>query len=136
MDSIRTEIQTVFGEEFRRATHRIWYRVMTLMLPAVLLVLLIVVPLVRGPTSGDEQVPIDAGRIGVVDLSGELLANAVSEADIRVFPDRQAGLDALLADEITSFFIISQDYLRAGRVEWLHTGSSISAELSTEGDTR
>jgi len=86
MGSIWTEIRTVFGEEFRRATRRIWYRVMTLALPAVLLVLLIVVPLVRGPTSGDEEASIDAGRIGVVDLSGELLPEAIAEADVRVFP--------------------------------------------------
>jgi len=136
MGSIWTDIRTVFGEEFRRATHRIWYRVMTLVLPAILLVLLIVVPLVRGPTSGDEEGRPEAGRIGVVDLSGELLPEAAVEADYRVFPDREAGVTALLADEITSLFVIAQDYLKTGRVEWLHTGSSVSAGLSTEGDTR
>lgn len=136
MGSIWTEIRTVFGEEFRRATRRIWYRVMTLVLPAVLLVLLIVVPLVRGPTSGDEEGRPEAGRIGLIDLSGELLTEEVMEAGYRVFPDRAAGVTALLADEITFFFIISQDYLKTGRVEWLHTGSSVSAGLSAEEDTR
>ncbi|GAG29583.1 unnamed protein product, partial [marine sediment metagenome] len=99
MGSIWTEIRTVFGEEFRRATRRIWYRVMTLALPAILLVLLIVVPLVRSPTSGDEEGRPEAGRIGVIDLSGELLPEEAVEAGYRVFPDRAAGVAALLADE-------------------------------------
>lgn len=136
MGSIWTDIRTVFGEEFRRATHRIWYRVVTLAVPVILLVLLIVVPLVRGPTSDDKEARIEAGRIGVIDLSGELLPEAAVEPDYRVFPEREAGVAALLANEITSLFVIAQDYLKTGRVQWLHTGSSVSAVLSSEEDTR
>ena len=136
MGSIWTDIRTVFCEEFRRATHRIWYRVVTLAVPVILLVLLIVVPLVRSPTSDDKEDMVEAGRIGVIDLSGELLTEEAVEADYRVFPEREAGVAALLANEITSLFLISQDYLKTGRVKWLHTGSSVSAAMFGEEDTR
>jgi len=136
MGSIWTEVRTVFGEEFRRATHRIWYRVVTLAVPAIFLVLLIVVPLVRGPTSDDKEDMVEAGRIGVIDLSGELLTEEAVQSDYRVFPERESGVAALLANEITSLFVISRDYLETGRVQWLHTGSSVSAVLSSEGDTK
>jgi len=136
MGSIWTEVRTVFGEEFRRATHRIWYRVVTLAVPVMLLALLIVVPLVRGPTSDDKEDMVEAGRIGVIDLSGELLTEEAVQSDYRVFPERESGVAALLANEITSLFVISRDYLETGRVQWLHTGSSVSAVLSSEGDTK
>jgi ABC-2 type transport system permease protein len=136
MQSLLSEIRTVFREEVRRTTRRIWYRVMTLVVPAVLLVLLIAVPLVRGLTSGGGEGGGSAvGRIGLMDLSGELVPEGLIKAGYRVFPDREAGVAALLADEIRSLFIIPQDYLRTGRVEWLHTGSSISASMSAEEDT-
>jgi ABC-2 type transport system permease protein len=135
MVDILSEIKTVFGEEFRRATRRIWYRVITLVLPAILLILLIVVPLVRGPTGEGEETGFHSGRIGLVDLSGELLPEVAIAEEYRVFSDREAGVAALLANEITSLLVLSQDYLKTGRVKWLYTGSSIRAGLSSEGDT-
>jgi ABC-2 type transport system permease protein len=135
MRSLLNEVRTVFREEIRRTTRRVWYRVVTLVVPAILLVLLIVVPLVRGFTSGGEEGGSKAGWIGLLDLSGELVSERVEKAGYRVFPDREAGVAALLADEIRSFFIVPEDYLRTGRVEWLHTGSSISASMSAERDT-
>lgn len=136
MGSIWTDIRTVFCEEFRRATHRIWYQVVTLAVPVILLVLLIVVPLVRSPISDDKEDRIEAGRIGVIDLSGELLTEEAMEPGYHIFPEREAGVAALLANEITSLFLISEDYLGTGRVQWLHTGSSVSAVISSEEDTR
>ncbi len=136
MANISTEIKTVFGEEFRRATGRIGYRIMTLMVPGVLLMLLIVVPLLRGSTSGGKEAGGEAGQIGVVNLSSQLSMEQAVEVGYRVFPDRESGIAALVADEITSFFIISQDYLTTGRVQWLHTGSSVATIISSEDDTR
>ncbi len=136
MGSIWTDIRTVFCEEFRRATHRIWYRVATLAVPVILLVLLIVVPLVRSPTSDDKEDMVEAGRIGVIDLSGELLTEEAMEPGYHVFPEREVAVVALLANEITSLFVISQDYLETGRVQWLYTGSSVSAVLFGDDVTR
>ena len=136
MGSTWSEIQTVFAEELRRATRRIEYRIITLAVPAILLVLLIAVPVVRGLTSGGEEGEDEAGRIGLIDLSGLLLTDTGLEEGIRVFPDREAGVAALVADEIGSFFVIPRDYVESGRVEWLHTGSVVSARLSTKEDTR
>jgi peptidoglycan biosynthesis protein MviN/MurJ (putative lipid II flippase) len=48
MGTNKSGIRTVFSEEFRRATRRTWFRVMTLAVPALLLVMVIAVPVVRG----------------------------------------------------------------------------------------
>jgi len=135
MGSSWREISTVFGEEVRRVTRRTSFRVMTLAVPASLLVLLVAVPVVRGLTSGGEEG--EGGRIGLTDLSGELLTEeAAEEADFRVFPDREAGLAALVAEDIESLFVIPQDYVESGRVEWLRTGSAITAAFIAEEDSR
>ncbi len=132
------EIRTVFGEEFRRTTRRIAFRVMTLAVPVILLVLLIAVPLVRDLTSDGEEGEgeAEAGRIGLFDLSGELLTEEATEEGIRVFPDLEAGVTALVADDIESFFVIPHDYVESGRVEWLRTGSAVTAGFFAEEDTR
>ncbi len=135
MGVIWSEIRIVFGEELRRATRRIMYRIMTLAVPVLLLVLLIAVPLIQDLTSGDGDGEVKAARIGVLDLSGELATEATVEEGIRVFLNREEGVAALVADEIESLFVIAQGYIENGQVEWLHTGSFISAGLSGQDDS-
>jgi ABC-2 type transport system permease protein len=136
MGSVWSEIRTVLGEEFRRATRRVWYRFMTFAVPAILLVLLIAVPVARSIMSGDQEGEVEAGKIGLLDLSGMLSREAAVEQGIQVFSDREAGAAALVANDIESFVVIPQDVLEKGRVEWLHTGSSVTAGLSGKEDTR
>lgn len=135
MGSTWSETRAVLGEEFRRATRRTWFRVMTLAVPVVMLVMLIVVPVVRDIASSDDEGAGDAGRIGLIDLSGDPRMEAVAAAaDVRVFPDREAGTSALLGEKITSLFVIPRDYVESGRVEWIRAGSAISAGLSGRDD--
>ncbi|MEE8442206.1 MAG: ABC transporter permease [Dehalococcoidia bacterium] len=135
MGSTWNEVGTVFGEEFRRATRRLAFRVMLLAVPIILLVLLIVAPVVRNLTSGDDDGEIEPGRIGLVDLSGMLPAEVPVEEGMRMYSDREEGVVALVADEIRALFIIPQDYLETGQVRWLHTSSTVSANVSGEKDT-
>lgn len=130
MSATWSEMQTVFGEELRRATRRLAYRISTLAVPVLLLVLLIAVPLVRDITSGDENGEVRNAQIGLLDLSGDVATEDSIEEGLRIFLDRERGVTALVADEIKAFFVISQDYVNNGRVEWLHTGSVISADVS------
>ena len=133
MSGLTAEIQTVFAEEVRRGFRRAWYRVMTLAVPVVLMVLLVVVPLVRGLLAGDEEAGAgEPGHVGLVDQMEVLERDEVIEARIVAVPDRTTGLTALLQDELSALFVISSDYLATGRVEWLHTGTGISAALSGE----
>ena len=115
------EAKIVFAEEFRRAIgRRIWLAI-TVLVPATLLVLLVVVPIIRSFAYDDDDDELK--QIGYVDLSGEL-----SEAD---FPDlsrfdtRAGGIDAIVAGDIEDLFIVSADFLESGDTEWLSQRSVI-----------
>jgi ABC-2 type transport system permease protein len=127
------EIVTVFREEVRRAAGRTWYRVSTLAVPVLLLIAALAVPIIQETVSNGGDGEDDAGRVGLVDLSGVLSADAVAaEPDIRPFPSRQAGVDALVAEEVSALFVVAEDYLATGRVEWLYTGQGLSASIAGE----
>ena len=128
------EAKIVFTEEFRRAIRGRAWQVVTAIVPAILLILLIVVPIIRSVTDDDDE----PAPIGYVDLSGVLadfdLADpsptALPEA-VR-FPDRERGLAALISDEleIEHLFVVTEDFLETGNVEWLSTESGILAGRS------
>ncbi len=118
------EAKIVFTEEFRRAIGRRIWLIITGLVPAILLVLLIVVPIVRSLADDDEDEP-ESKPIGYVDLSGEL-----SEADfpnLTRFDTREGGIDAIVAGDIEDLFIVSADFLQSGDAEWLSQRSGIFA---------
>ena len=123
--STLSEVGTVFVEEVARGSGRLSYRIVGLAVPVILIVLLVVTPLVRGIFLDDEDDPESqaATGLGAVDLSGTLTGDYAGSLGIQVYPDRRAGLDALTAGEIEALFILPENYISAGRVEWLHTGS-------------
>ena len=118
------EAKIVFTEEFRRAIGRRIWLIVTGLVPAILLVLLIVVPIVRSFADDDDDEP-NQNPIGYVDLSGEL-----SEADfpnLTRFDTREGGIDAIVAGDIEDLFIVSADFLKSGDAEWLSQRSGIFA---------
>ena len=123
--STLSEVGTVFVEEVARGSGRLSYRIIGLAVPVILMALLVVTPLVRGIFLDDEDDPESqaATGLGAVDLSRALTGDYAGSLGIQVYPDRRTGLDALTASEITALFILPEDYLSAGRVEWLHKGS-------------
>ena len=123
--SALSEVGTVFVEEVARGSGRLSYRIVGLAVPVILLVLLVVTPLVRGIFLDDEDDPESQAvtGLGAVDLSGALTGDYAGSLGIKVYPDRRAGLDALTAGEIEALFVLPEDYISAGRVEWLHKGS-------------
>ena len=121
------EAKIVFTEEFRRAIGRRIWLILTGLVPAILLVLLIVVPIIRSFADDDDDEP---KPIGYVDLSGEL-----SDADfsnLSRFDTREGGIDAIVAGDIEDLFIVSADFLESGDAEWLSQRSGIFAG----GDSR
>ncbi len=124
------EAKIVFTEEFRRAIGRRIWLIITGLVPAILLVLLIVVPIVRSLADDDEDEP-ESKPIGYVDLSGEL-----SEADfpnLTRFDTREGGIDAIVAGDIEDLFIVSADFLQSGDAEWLSQRSGIFAGRDSRG---
>ena len=115
------EARIVFVEEFRRAIRRRIWLVITLLVPAVLLILLVAVPIVRSITDDDDE----PKPIGYVDRSGEL-----SKADfpnLTRFDTREGGIDAIVAGDIEDLFIVPADFLESDEVEWLSQRSGIFA---------
>ena len=123
--STLSEVGTVFVEEVARGSGRLSYRIIGLAVPVILIALLLVTPLVRGIFLDDEDDPESQAvtGLGAVDLSGALTGDYAGSFGIQVYPDRRAGLDALTDGEIEALFVLPEDYLSAGRVEWLHKGS-------------
>ena len=123
------EARIVFTEEFRRAIRgRVW-QVVTAIVPAILLISLIVVPIIRSLADDDDE----PKPIGYVDVSGELAdfgrtdSSLTGLPELIGFPDREAGLAALISDdfEIEHVFVVADDFLESGNVEWLSTKSGI-----------
>ena len=131
-----TEIRTIFTEEFRRAIHRKSYRILTLAVPVLLLVLLVAVPVIRGISDDDDDRDKDQDQIGILELSGELAVDAGTVPGFQIYQDRESGIAALLADEIKGFFVIPEDYLATGKVEWLDPDAGIIPSGSIRGRVR
>ena len=116
-----SEARIVFSEELRRNIRRRSWLIITGLVPAILLILLIVVPIVRSLADDDDE----PSPIGYVDLSGEL-----AEADfpnLVRFDNREGGIDAIVAGDIEDLFIVSADFLESGDAEWLSQRSGIFA---------
>ncbi len=50
--------------------------------------------------------------------------------------DRQTGVDALVSDDVTALFVVPNDYVATGKVEWLHTKSRASEEFAGDAPVR
>ena len=123
--STLSEVGTVFVEEVARGSGRLSYRIIGLAVPVILIALLLVTPLVRGIFLDDEDDPESRAvtGLGAVDLSGALTGDYAGSFGIQVYPDRRTGLDALTDGEIEALFVLPENYISVGRVEWLHKGS-------------
>ena len=107
------EARIVFSEELRRHLKRPVWLIVTGLVPALLLILLIVVPIIRSLTGDDDE----PKPIGYVDLSGEL--SEVDFPNLTRFDTRQGGIDAIVAGDIEDLFIVPADFLESGDAEWL-----------------
>ncbi len=121
------ETQLIFREEVRRSVRRKSYLVITLSVPALLLVILAVVPVIRAIAEGREEE--EAKPIGIVNLSEDLSVAGEDPPGFRIIGGRQEGIDALTEDTIQELFVIPEGYLADGHVEWLHTGGDLFGGL-------
>ncbi len=117
------EARIVFSEELRRYIRRPIWLIITGLVPAILLVLLIVVPIIRSLTDNDGEP--QPKLIGYLDLSREL--SEVDFPNLTRFDTREGGINAIVAGDIEDLFIVPADFLVAGDVEWLSQRSGIFA---------
>lgn len=133
MRRLWSEIKVVFSEEVRRNIRRKQYLIVTFTPVVILLVLALAVPLGQELFSGDDDGndSTAGGRvIAVVNLSRDLAIAQRDSAKIKVFADRETGMDALQAGDADDLFIIPADYVQTGRIEWLHTDSGLSSVIA------
>ncbi len=133
MQRLWTEISIVLSEEFRRGIRRKQYLVVTFTPVVIVLVLALAMPLVRGLFSGDDASAeiADSGRtIAVVNLSPSVSFTTQVPSNFRIISNRQAGIAALQAGDVDDLFIIPEDFIQTGRVEWLHTDSGLSSIIA------
>ena len=116
------EARIVFSEELRRNIRRRSWLIVTGPVPAILLILLIAVPVIRSLADDDEDE--ERRQSGYVDLSGEL--SAPDFPGLTRFDTREGGIDAILAGDIEDFFVVPADFLQSDDVEWLSKRSGIS----------
>ena len=123
MPETPNEARLIFAEEFRRFTRNKRYLILTMSVPIILFVILgavITVRAINESKEDEEQKPI-----GMVVLPSEL---AIAPDDFLGFvtlTSRQDGMDALLEETVKEVFIIPEDYLTTGRIDWLHKSGGV-----------
>ena len=134
-----SQVWPVIVEELRRGSSRTFYRVMTFAVPVLLLVVAIAAPVLRsvmerGNEGSDAGPNADRSSI-IVDRSGLLETDMVVGAGFQLITEREAGIATLLSGEVSAVFVVAADYVSSGQVEWLHTGSALSAAVGRGDDT-
>jgi len=126
-------MRLIFAEELRRFTRGKGYIILTLAVPTILLVVMGVIFTVRAVSAGGEKE--QPKPIGIVVLLNDL---AFAPDDLRgflAFDGRQEGIDGLAKGTVKEVFVIPEDYLATGRVEWLHgRGGAFSGFNPDPGD--
>jgi len=112
------EMRLIFGEELRRFTRGKGYIILTLAVPTILLVVMGVIFLVRGISAGGEEE--QPKPIGIVVLSKDLTFDPDDLQGFLAFDGRQEAIAGLAKGIVREVFVIPEDYLNTGRVEWLH----------------
>ncbi len=111
------EMRLIFAEELRRFTRGKGYIILTLAVPTILLVVMGVILTVRTVSAGGEEEP---KPIGIVVLSNDLTFAPDDLQGFLAFDGRQEAIDGLAKETVKEVFVIPEDYLKTGRVEWLH----------------
>ena len=119
------ETGVIFREELRRALRSRGYLIIALSVPAILLLLVAVVPLIRDIAEGEEEEP---KPIGIVNLSENLSLDTAGRPGVMELADRENGNEALADKVIKELFVIPQDYLATGIVDWVHKGGGANPD--------
>jgi len=112
------EMRLIFAEELRRFTRGKGYIILMLAVPTILLVVMGVILTVRAISAGGEEE--EPKPIGIVVLLNDFTFAPDNLQGFLAFNGRQEGIDALAEETVKEVFVIPEDYLKTGRVEWLH----------------
>lgn len=122
------EMRVILAEEFRRQIHRRSWQILTLLVPAALLIALVAVPVIRSMVSDDDEQPM-LSRVGYVDNAG-LIVDLGQSGQPKRYVSITSGVRGLNANEVDAVFVISADYVETGGVRWLRRDSGILSDDS------
>ena len=132
------EWRVVFAEELRRVVRRWTFVLLVASVPALMALALGATLVVREIADRPDDAPDELpGVIGVVDLSPDVDVASLPAPVVRVFATREEGMGAFVVDEtVGQLFIVSEDYLETGRVEWVRrlgdAGSDSGPDAASE----
>lgn len=132
MLGITSDAGIIFQEEFRRQLKRTGWRIFTVLVPLLLLIAAVVVPLIVDRFSDDGRTE---QLIGYVDNSGITDSLAIIPGVTR-FNDLSVGTKSLGEGSIKSLFVIPDDYVETGNVDWYRKGSGLASGDDTGDDFR
>lgn len=118
----------IFEEEFFRQLRRTSWRVFTIGVPIIMLIATYIVPLVVDTFSGgDDDSSLNGDKIGYIDHSG-ITDSLVGIPGLIRMSGLDSGTQALVDEEIRALFVIPDDYVVTGEVDWYRRGSGLAAE--------
>jgi len=120
---------TVARQEFLASVRRPSFIIMTLLIPALGLLALLVGSFFGGQVGDffESQFNPKVEKVGYVDHSGVLGADLPQYEDLYVaYPDEASARADLLAEKISSYFVLEADYMETGDVAVYAIGSGFS----------
>ena len=118
MHATLRDVWVVLIEDLRRTVRRRSYAIVMASVPVILLALLLAIPAIRSITDDDEE----RKPLGIVNQSRTLELEVGDIPGIVEYADSETGMERLTEEEIGELFVVSEDYLASGRIEWVHRG--------------
>ena len=119
MPGISPEAKVIFSEELRRQLNRMSWRILTAIVPLLLLIGWAAAPVIRNLTD-DDGVSAPLQRVGYVD-NADVILSVDAESRPTEYAGLNFGIDALNRGDIEALFVIPADYLDEGDVQWYRT---------------
>ncbi len=116
--------QTIAVHEFRGMFRRRIFLITTIGLPVVAMIALLVIALIQSQKDEPEE-----EQVGYVDVTG-LFTEATAQGLVEFVPygSVDAGMDALLAEDIKRLYVISPNYLTSGVVQRIKVSQGIDLD--------
>lgn len=121
------DARIIFEEEFSRQLRRWGWRIFTVAVPLVMLIIAFVVPVLIDAFSSDDDGDAGVDRIGYVDNSG-VTDSLTAIPGLTRLDGLDTGIQALVDDRVKALFVIPEDYVETGEVDWYRKNSGLAAE--------
>ncbi|MBT3996131.1 MAG: ABC transporter permease [Chloroflexi bacterium] len=125
------DARIIFEEEFSRQIRRTGWRVFTVGVPVLMLFFAFILPMIMDRFGSDGEGGDSVGEaIGFIDHS-DVAENLEPLPGLIRIEELDDGRKALVDGDIKSLFVIPDDYLLTGEVDWYRIGSGLASDDNT-----